>query len=33
VLVVILFCAVLVGDGFRDALDPSSSTLRRKRKK
>jgi peptide/nickel transport system permease protein len=33
VLVVILFCAILVGDGFRDALDPSSSTLRRKRKK
>ena len=24
VLVVILFCAVLVGDGLRDALDPSS---------
>ena len=33
VLVVILFCAVLVGDGLRDAFDPSSGTLRRRRKK
>jgi glutathione transport system permease protein len=33
VLVVILFCAVLVGDGLRDAFDPSSGTLRRRRNK
>ena len=32
VLVVILFCAILVGDGLRDALDPSSRTLRGRRK-
>jgi peptide/nickel transport system permease protein len=33
VLVTILFCANLVGDGLRDALDPSSRTLRGRRKK
>jgi len=33
VLVVILFCAILVGDGLRDAFDPSSGTLRRRRMK
>ena len=33
VLVVILFCAILLGDGLRDALDPSSRRLRRRRKK
>jgi peptide/nickel transport system permease protein len=32
VLAVILFCANLVGDGLRDALDPGSRTLRRRRK-
>ena len=32
VLVVILFCAILVGDGLRDAFDPSSGQLRRRRK-
>jgi peptide/nickel transport system permease protein len=31
VLVVILFCANLVGDGLRDAFDPSSRRLRRRR--
>lgn len=31
VLVVILICAVMVGDGLRDALDPSSRTLRRRK--
>ncbi len=33
VLVVILFCAILVGDGLRDAFDPSSGQLRRRRRK
>ncbi len=32
VLVVILFCAILVGDALRDALDPTSRRLRRRRK-
>lgn len=32
VLAVILFCANLVGDGLRDALDPGSRILRRRRK-
>jgi peptide/nickel transport system permease protein len=32
VLVVILFCAILVGDALRDALDPTSRKLRRRRK-
>jgi len=31
VLVVIVLCANLVGDGLRDALDPGSRTLRRRR--
>jgi peptide/nickel transport system permease protein len=29
--VLILLCANLTGDGLRDALDPGSRTLRRKR--
>jgi peptide/nickel transport system permease protein len=33
VLVLILVCANLTGDGLRDALDPGSATLRRGRKK
>jgi peptide/nickel transport system permease protein len=33
VLVVIILCANLVGDGLRDALDPSSSALRRRGRK
>ncbi|MCI4675022.1 ABC transporter permease [Candidatus Mycolicibacterium alkanivorans] len=33
VLVLILVCANLTGDGLRDALDPASATLRRGRKK
>jgi peptide/nickel transport system permease protein len=33
VLVAITFCANLVGDGLRDAFDPSSQHLRRRRKK
>ena len=33
VLVLILVCANLAGDGLRDALDPGSQTLRRGRKK
>lgn len=33
VLVVILFCAILVGDGLRDAFDPGSARLRRRRRK
>ena len=33
VLVLILLCANLIGDGLRDALDPGSATLRRRRKK
>jgi peptide/nickel transport system permease protein len=33
VLVLIVFCANLVGDGLRDAFDPSSQQLRRRRKK
>jgi peptide/nickel transport system permease protein len=32
VLVVILFCANLVGDGLRDAFDPGSGTLRRRKR-
>jgi peptide/nickel transport system permease protein len=32
VLVLIILCANLVGDGLRDALDPSSRPLRRARK-
>jgi peptide/nickel transport system permease protein len=32
VLVVIVLCANLVGDGLRDALDPGSRTLRRRRR-
>ncbi len=32
VLVLIVLCANLVGDGLRDALDPSARPLRRKRK-
>ncbi|HEX9834435.1 MAG TPA: ABC transporter permease, partial [Mycobacterium sp.] len=32
VLVLIILCANLVGDGLRDALDPSSRQLRRRRK-
>ena len=33
VLVLIIFCANLVGDGLRDALDPGSRALRRKARK
>ena len=33
VLVLILMCANLTGDGLRDALDPGSATLRQRRKK
>ena len=33
VLVLILVCANLTGDGLRDALDPGSATLRQRRKK
>jgi peptide/nickel transport system permease protein len=33
VLVLIIFCANLVGDGLRDALDPGSQALRRKARK
>ncbi len=33
VLVLILVCANLTGDGLRDAMDPSSATLRQRRKK
>jgi peptide/nickel transport system permease protein len=33
VLVLILVCANLTGDGLRDALDPGSATLRRARRK
>ena len=33
VLVLILLCANLIGDGLRDAVDPGSATLRRGRKK
>jgi peptide/nickel transport system permease protein len=33
VLVLIIFCANLVGDGLRDALDPGSHALRRKARK
>jgi peptide/nickel transport system permease protein len=33
VLVVIVLCANLVGDGLRDAFDPSSRGLRRRRTK
>ena len=33
VLVLILVCANLIGDGLRDAVDPGSATLRRGRKK
>lgn len=33
VLVLIVFCANLVGDGLRDALDPSSRALRKKARK
>ena len=33
VLVVIVLCANLVGDGLRDAFDPGSRGLRRRRKK
>ena len=32
VLVLIVFCANLIGDGLRDALDPGSRALRRARK-
>jgi peptide/nickel transport system permease protein len=32
VLVLIIFCANLVGDGLRDALDPGSRALRKARK-
>jgi peptide/nickel transport system permease protein len=32
VLVLIILCANLVGDGLRDALDPSARPLRRRRK-
>jgi peptide/nickel transport system permease protein len=31
VLVLIVFCANLIGDGLRDAVDPGSRTLRRLR--
>jgi peptide/nickel transport system permease protein len=31
VLVLIIFCANLVGDGLRDAFDPGARTLRRRR--
>jgi peptide/nickel transport system permease protein len=33
VLVLILVCANLTGDGLRDAMDPGSATLRQRRKK
>ena len=33
VLVLIVLCANLIGDGLRDAVDPAAGTLRRKRKK
>ena len=32
VLVLIIFCANLIGDGLRDALDPGSRALRKARK-
>mgnify|MGYP003694054345 CR=1 FL=1 len=32
VLVLIILCANLIGDGLRDALDPSAVPLRRRRK-
>lgn len=33
ILVLIVMCANLIGDGLRDAVDPGSGTLRRRRKK
>jgi peptide/nickel transport system permease protein len=33
VLIVIVFCANLVGDGLRDAFDPGSANLQRRKRK